>query len=320
MASLSAHLRQPGDHGRLAFHPECPVCRRERLVGTLSREPLVSRRAQALLSAGVLAIATGTPTAALAARPDQEREGTAVPGQVGDPASNPDFDAGGESTDLPFDVGTPEIPSSPGPDDDDGTAPVEQESATIEDAPALDPGDPSGNQGPSEQQAPPPAALGAEPPAPPVGLRPSAPATPDPVPADVMADPQPRPRKSTQQREPRTPKTRPAPIVRATPAPQPDPVSAPSETGEPSTVYLTQDPAPTPIAARSDGRAARPGDRVHVVLPGESLWSIADDLLGDGASVARVARKVNRLWELNSERIATGDRDLLHVGTRLVLR
>jgi hypothetical protein len=70
----------------------------------------------------------------------------------------------------------------------------------------------------------------------------------------------------------------------------------------------------------SGGRAAHRGDRFHVVLRGESLWSIANDLLGDRASAARTAREVNRLWELNSDRIATGNRDLLMVGTRLALR
>jgi hypothetical protein len=56
-----------------------------------------------------------------------------------------------------------------------------------------------------------------------------------------------------------------------------------------------------------------------VVLRGESLWSIAGDLLGDGASPARVAREVNRLWQLNDDRIGTGDRDLLMAGTKLEL-
>jgi resuscitation-promoting factor RpfA len=70
----------------------------------------------------------------------------------------------------------------------------------------------------------------------------------------------------------------------------------------------------------SGGQAARRGDRVHIVAPGESLWSIAGDLLGDGASVARTAREVNRLWELNRSRIGTGDPNLLRVGTSLALR
>jgi nucleoid-associated protein YgaU len=72
-------------------------------------------------------------------------------------------------------------------------------------------------------------------------------------------------------------------------------------------------------APASEGRAARRGDDVHVVLRGESLWSIAGDLLGDGASPARVAREVNRLWQLNDDRIGTGDRDLLMAGTKLEL-
>ena len=67
-------------------------------------------------------------------------------------------------------------------------------------------------------------------------------------------------------------------------------------------------------------RHAQRGDRAHVVRAGESLWSIAGDVLGDGASAARIAREVNRLWQLNSGRIATGDPDLIAVGTKLVLR
>ena len=74
MASLSAHLREAGDHGALAFHPECPVCRDERLAGTLSADALVGRRTQALFAAGVLALSSATPTVALAQEPDQEQE------------------------------------------------------------------------------------------------------------------------------------------------------------------------------------------------------------------------------------------------------
>jgi hypothetical protein len=55
------------------------------------------------------------------------------------------------------------------------------------------------------------------------------------------------------------------------------------------------------------------------VQRGESLWSIAAHLLPDDASPARIAREVNRLWELNKSRIGTGDRNLLMAGTRLEL-
>jgi len=63
-----------------------------------------------------------------------------------------------------------------------------------------------------------------------------------------------------------------------------------------------------------------PGDRAHTVVAGESLWAIASDLLGGGASPAQVAREVHRLWRLNDGRIGTGNPDLLPIGTRLVLR
>jgi hypothetical protein len=57
-----------------------------------------------------------------------------------------------------------------------------------------------------------------------------------------------------------------------------------------------------------------------VVERGESLWTIARDLLGGDASVAAIAREVSALWERNKTRIGTGDPDLLMVGTRLRLR
>ena len=61
-------------------------------------------------------------------------------------------------------------------------------------------------------------------------------------------------------------------------------------------------------------------ERIYVVREGDSLWSIAADRLGDKASVAAIAREVDRLWQLNGGRIATGDPDLLRVGTRLALQ
>ena len=99
-----------------------------------------------------------------------------------------------------------------------------------------------------------------------------------------------------------------------------------------STPVLVRTETPTPAAAPapaqttthrvtgSSGPRAKAADRIHVVRPGESLWSIASDFLGDGASVAQVAREVSRLWELNEDRIATGSPDLLYAGTRLRLR
>jgi nucleoid-associated protein YgaU len=77
-------------------------------------------------------------------------------------------------------------------------------------------------------------------------------------------------------------------------------------------VARTAPPAPPAAAAR--------GRQTHIVRPGESLWSVARDQLGSRASTAQLAREVHRLWELNKDRIGTGDPDLLMVGTRLELR
>ena len=52
---------------------------------------------------------------------------------------------------------------------------------------------------------------------------------------------------------------------------------------------------------------------------GECLWWIAHDQLGGDAGPVQVARLVNRLWELNRERIGTGEPGLLRAGTGLQL-
>jgi hypothetical protein len=335
MASLTTHLRSAGDHGRLAFHPECPVCCRERLVGAFPTEPLVSRRTQALLAAGVLALSTTTPTAVLAAEPDQEQEGAAAPEPAvnGDAGSDPDFDPGGDSTDLPFDAGpVPVAQSAPAAEDDESIA-LEQEPATNDDAPVADPGDGTSTPNAGQQQAPPatdaaPAPPAAEEPTPQPPLEPpsSAPAPEAPTAplapseTDAAARTQARERETTREKRSGTDATGPSQTEPAAPAPQPEPVYLPTRTSPQTTVQVALPQPASPPAAVSQVRGAQRGDRFHVVQRGESLWSIAKALLGDRASAARIAREVNRLWELNSDRIGTGDRDLLIVGTRLALR
>ena len=57
----------------------------------------------------------------------------------------------------------------------------------------------------------------------------------------------------------------------------------------------------------------------YVIRRGDSLWSIAAEQLGDGASDARIAHKVEHLWRDNAERIGTGDRNLIFPGQRITL-
>jgi hypothetical protein len=400
MASLTAHLRRPADHGRLAFHPECPLCCRARLAGPLPPDVVVGRRTQALLAAGVLALSTATPAAALAVEPDQEQEGATAPDQAvaQAPPSAPGYDPGGDSTDVPFDA-APDARSAPQPTGDDDAAPPEQEAATDDDAPVADAGDGTGTLAPREQPAPPAQVVAPAPPATapqptPAGSAPApetptaqSPAAPpdtngtpprdkskrknpgpkdstpsDPSPAataptdpsesSAPSDPAPAATAPTDPSESSAPSdpaaggtaptdppessapSDPAPAATAPTAPpessapsDPTPASyattaGPPESSAPSAMRVAeaQPPAQHSSGTASRGQAARPGDRVHVVAPGESLWSIAGDLLGDGASVARTAREVNRLWELNRAHIGTGDPDLLMAGTRLALR
>jgi nucleoid-associated protein YgaU len=86
------------------------------------------------------------------------------------------------------------------------------------------------------------------------------------------------------------------------PAPQPAP---------PTTASVSQptEPPAGPINGPS-----------YTVRVGDSLWSIARRLLGPDASAGRIAREVNRLWQLNEDRIGTGNPSLIHVGTVLRLR
>jgi len=55
------------------------------------------------------------------------------------------------------------------------------------------------------------------------------------------------------------------------------------------------------------------------VRGGESLWSIARDLLGSRATNAEVARAVQRIWDVNAAAIGTGNPDLLMAGQTLRL-
>ena len=76
--------------------------------------------------------------------------------------------------------------------------------------------------------------------------------------------------------------------------------------------------APAPAAAPAR-HAARATGGWHVIQRGESLWSIAAERLGSGASTASIAAEVERLWALNQDRIGTGNRDVVLAGTRIKL-
>jgi LysM domain len=339
--SLSAHLTAGPDHGRLRFHPDCPLCSGQRLAGALSDTGLPAR-ARAGLLAAVLGAGTVVPSSVAAAsgpgKPPTAKASQA-PVQVPNPGRRP---------------APPSTPTQPSPGTD------ETQEAPVDEAPQLrdiltNPEAGTDTQGEDvsgeEETAPAPAPLGQAPvqpapvePAPaPLGGPPSEPPpvvlppAPPPSPPTPTLGPSPAPveqppaaeleqptspdragrntkRQAPEHRaEPRQPALR--PVTQSEPAPQPSSAAPPVDTVTPTastaTVALSQptEPPGGPITGSS-----------YSVRPGDSLWSIARRLLGSEASAGRIAREVNRLWELNRDRIGTGDPSLIHVGTVLRLQ
>jgi Tfp pilus assembly protein FimV len=101
----------------------------------------------------------------------------------------------------------------------------------------------------------------------------------------------------------------PGPAPAASPAPVA--VAQSPEVARPATVAVSQ-----PAAVRA---ADLVGAASYRVRAGDSLWSIARRIVGSDASAGRVAREVNRLWQLNADRIGTGNPNLLYAGTVLRL-
>jgi hypothetical protein len=56
-----------------------------------------------------------------------------------------------------------------------------------------------------------------------------------------------------------------------------------------------------------------------VVRSGDSLWSIAQHLVGPSASDAEIHSKLVAVWDMNVKRIGTGDPNLIFPGQRLML-
>lgn len=277
-------------------------------------QTMTRTKAAAAITAGVLATSSVLPPIALAEQ-DREEDGTAVvtPGQQNEPA-DVTFDPGGGATALPeTPTVNPAAPASPPPSASAPATAAPDEVDTVVDAgdgadpPDVVPTPPSPD--PATAQAPPaePAAPATPAPAssvevPPAQTPPRAAAI-SPTVASGEAESQERRvhRHLVRQRDKRVRRTAVARPMRVT-----TPVATPA-----AVVRLRA----IPIALR-----AKPGDRTHVVRAGESLWTIATDVLGAGATTAAISRKVDQLWMRNRAAIGTGDRDLLLVGTKLDLR
>ena len=281
-----------------------------RLVGTA---PV--RWTRSAITSVFLAIAAVAPAASIAAEPDSSQEGGGSPGQVADPNSDsPTFDPGGE-TDLPYDTGPGSTDGSP------DAAPLESEPVDDPEgraAPFAEPQTPAPS-GPEEAPARPLEESPPVAPAPgfPIETPPSAPDSSPQLaipPQHLGAEPGSAPRSRRQTWT----------VVASADQSQSEPVGLASEASPGETAGAeAAETAPTASTANYNEATRRPkasGKPIHIVRPGESLWTIAEDLLDSDASATSIAAEVARLWELNSDRIPSGDPDLIAVGQRLRLR
>jgi len=326
---LARHLHAGAQHHSLAFHRDCSECRAERLLGRPT-SPLAARR----LGLGLATLAlVATPIASAGAAvppplvaPDQETEGS--PDADSNTLDDPDplgIDPEGEDT-GDAETGDPELNDE---NSDEGAGPVE--------APAAPESvDPAEVQADAPDPAVPPSGgdLPATPPSPPIRPQEVPPLAgspqsplPDLGPLSPIARDQ-RQRTRGKDAKPKQPNERRKQTNRLGHTNHP-PAKVGAGWREPSTPL---EPArPKDETAESSGAVAqdRAGpaesgptqapESTHVIARGETLWSIARDRLGGRRGPGAIAREVQRLWDLNADRIGTGSPDLIMPGQTLLL-
>ncbi len=343
--------------GGLVFRRDCPLCRAERVQGRLPSTSVIPPRTRAAIAAAVLGAATVAPGAAIAAdgqgvavpAPPSPPPPQVTDGGVGDGGAAPvdgDHDAergseeaGSRGTDRPSRAGDREQSTDAGSDTGGRPGGAREGSA-----PSAGPTDdaPAGSDGPETSQPGPPEDAGRD--SAPAG-RADAPedsdaATPAPAGDDGHAD---------------HGSGAPTPVPPAAPASGGAGAARPS--ARPPEQHASGSGRGASVASDGAGRSARPAafdagrgaDRAgrperdggvlladaraagtraaerdpteepttYRVRSGDSLWRIAGHRLGSGATATATAQEVTRLWELNRERIGTGNPDLIFPGQTL---
>lgn len=247
------------------------------------------RRLLALILCAMLVFGSVAPGFAIAGESDSEGEGTTPPIEV--PVGPPDFDPGGEETGL----------EEEGPDSgaEEEAAGVETEAEVEIETPV--PAEVTGSAPEVTAEAAPPS---------------PAPAS-EPQPA---AAPEPELQKAEEPQEPVANQSISAPEQKRGDA-GPASVSVEGEGSPPQAEQEAPPPSPQPVAAppRDPGRNLG-GKDTYVVQPGDCLWHIAAAVLPAGSDTQAVEDKVKELWQMNEDRIGTGDPNLIFPGTVLRLR
>jgi LysM domain len=335
--SLNSHLTAGADHYLLRFHPDCPVCNRQRLAGFRSGGAF-HPRARAGLLAAALSAGTMIPSSLAAADEPPTANASQVPApaptSAPEPPLSPPPDQPTPGPDETEEVPADEAPhlrellTSPeagtdtegedvsGEGDETAPAPMPVGQAPVEPAPVEPAPVPLGQPPapPPVEPLPAPSQPGSAP-APQPPPEPVAPSPAAEVEEDATADPDPGVKRKARGQEAK--RRRPAPhpfvhrgaVVERENAPAPIDATVPAAT---ATTALASKP-PKPLSDPITGAT-------YTVQSGDSLWSIARRLVGPSASAARIARELNRLWELNRDRIGSGDPSLIYAGTVLRIR
>jgi hypothetical protein len=249
----------------------------------------------------MLVLGATFPGFALAGEDDSEGEGTGAPIEV--QVAPPDFEPGGEETDL----------------EEEAPAEGEEEAGAQEAEPEAEEGD-----GEEEAGAPSPESVtGGAPEAP---LEATAPVVPPQSPT-YAPEPEPAQTQASQPAEPGPVEGQAivAPKQQAVEDGGPSEGAAPEEAAQAPLPEPAPQQAPAPSPRPVASTPADPGRNLHgrgtyVVRPGDCLWQIAADLLGPSADTQAIEDEVGRLWRLNEARIGTGDPSLIYAGTELRLR
>jgi len=292
---LSYHLTQTGDHARLSFRWDCPICRVERLVGP-ALQP--ARPVGRVAAVGIATLLASTPLVTGIAQADGPY--APLPGMVEvpeDPNPEPPPDDSPPPPAPPLESGSPTAPAPPPP------------------PPAPPPPAPAPAASPAPVAAPMPAPAQEPPPAMPAPAATPAPAVkPAPPPAKPAPPPPPRPH-STPKPDPASPASVPVPGSKAATNRTTASSSRDIDRAE-STERTRAEPILVPAAS---SRQTVSSGHSYIVEAGDSLWSIAQRLAGPRGSDARIASLVSQLWHLNASAIHTGDPSLILTGTELRL-
>lgn len=317
MPGLDRHLRtiDAEEHSRLAFRRDCPHCR-PRLAGPPPSGDVVPVRAKAALATAAVLASGALPAVSAAAEQGGDQVAEIEP-PPGPPPTDPNTlisppDAGGDTAPGP-DAASQGQAGSGGEEGSDGSAGSFDDTSSGGDS-AADP--------PSDSSSPPATGGDEVPVAPPGAITP--PSAGDERSSDEAASNQGDGREARDgERQARAGEGdsggREASRGRHERGADEPSASGERDTAKPHGERASAKPSAEHLEAPGAEAAGTRGER-YTIEPGDSLWSIARDLLGEEASDAKVAAKVSKLWELNdTEVIRTGDPDLIRPGQELRL-